>query len=135
MTANLIIFVITLDGNGTHRRPIQPGSWDDKGNWIETNISSETPDVQAQCNSAWTSDAISAWQLEHPYIAPDPVQIANQQRQTAFQADNNRQAMITALTSATPAQLQTYINNNVTDLPSARLMLYRLALVVATLAS
>lgn len=49
--------------------------------------------------------------------------------------DAQRIALVNALKGATNAQIDTYINANVTDLPSARLMLSRMAKVLALIVS
>lgn len=54
-------------------------------------------------------------------------------RDAAFTNDTERMILVERLRNATPAQIRTYMNNNVTDLASARLMLTRLALVLATI--
>jgi hypothetical protein len=74
------------------------------------------------------------WQLEGspvpaPYVAPPPTE--GELRNAAFDADVDRQNMVSAITNATPAQIKNYVNNNVTDLASARLMITRLTLLVA----
>lgn len=61
--------------------------------------------------------------------------IAAQTRKDAFKADANYQTMLAQLKQATPAQVATYITNNVTDLASARAMLVKLALVLALVAN
>ena len=66
------------------------------------------------------------------YVAAEAARQAEEQRTTAFKADAIRQDMITRLTSATPAQISTFVDNNVTDLAGARTMLKRILLVLAT---
>lgn len=56
-------------------------------------------------------------------------------RYAAFKADVNYQALLAQLKAATPAQVQSYITTNVTDLPSARAMLIKIALVLALVAN
>lgn len=86
----------------------------------------------------WLGDAGIKWDMlkakygisePAPYVAPPPT--AKKIRADAFKADIDRKALINAIKNATPAQIKTYINNNVTDLASARTMLYRLTLLVA----
>jgi hypothetical protein len=62
----------------------------------------------------------------------DPIKVA---RAANFLADPNRQALITQLQTATPAQITAFITNNVTDLASARAMLVKFALVLALVAN
>lgn len=56
-------------------------------------------------------------------------------RTQAFQADAGYQTLLAQLRAATPAQVTNYINTNVVDLPTARTMLAKLALIVALLAN
>lgn len=56
-------------------------------------------------------------------------------RDQAFKADIDLQDLLTRLTAATPAQLKNYVNNNVTDLASARVLLMKILLILSTLAS
>lgn len=63
------------------------------------------------------------------YVAP--ALTADQSRNAALDADTDRQNILQAIKGASPAQIKNYINNNVTDLASARTMLIRLALLVA----
>jgi len=67
-------------------------------------------------------------------LAQAPI-IAASQRKADFKADPNYQTMLTQLKAATPGQVSAYITNNVIDLPSARAMLIKLALIVAVLAN
>lgn len=61
--------------------------------------------------------------------------VAATQRKATFKSDANYQTMLAQLKQATPAQVQTYITNNVTDLASARAMLVKFALVLALVAN
>tara|TARA_B100000131_G_scaffold101532_1_gene98556 strand:- start:113 stop:412 length:300 start_codon:yes stop_codon:yes gene_type:complete len=45
----------------THRRMLNSGDIDDNDNFVDTNISSESADVQALCNIFWTTDIKNAW--------------------------------------------------------------------------
>ncbi len=69
------------------------------------------------------------------YVVPPPPDTSAADRRAAFKADANYQTMLAQLKAATPAQVQSYINSSVTDLPSARAMLIKLALVVALVAN
>ncbi len=72
---------------------------------------------------------LAAGNTPEPYV-PRPL-TEDEIRDEALLADPDRQAIMTAIRDATPAQIKTYINNNVTDLASARAMLRNLALLVA----
>lgn len=63
--------------------------------------------------------------------ALDAAALATQTRVASFQTDAGRAALIAQLQAATPAQIKTFITNQVTDLASARQMLIALALVIA----
>jgi hypothetical protein len=89
--------------------------------------------VRYQIGALWV-DAVGAAPTQadvDAFFAPS----ADDVRKTAFKADPNYQTMLAQLKSATPAQVSTYITNNVTDLASARAMLIKLALIVAVLAN
>lgn len=76
---------------------------------------------------------IDRWQVvkNTPPPPPTPEEQAAIDRINTFKADSTRQQLIDQLKTATPDQIKTYINNNVTDLASAKQMLIRLALAVA----
>lgn len=61
--------------------------------------------------------------------------LATAKRISDFKADANYQTLLTQLKAATPAQVSSYITNQVTDLPSARAMLIKMALVLALVAN
>lgn len=68
--------------------------------------------------------------------APDPfvedaTVAAAKARQATLDADAARADLLTRLRSATPAQLNAYVDAQVTDLASARTMLKRILLVLA----
>lgn len=77
----------------------------------------------------FTADELRAPINVNPLPTAPPT--ADDVRDEALLADTDRQAIITAIRNATPAQIKTYVNNNVTDLASARVMLRNLALLVA----
>ncbi len=64
-----------------------------------------------------------------PYVAPSPT--ADDIRVAAFLSDIDRQALVTAVQTATPAQIKTFVTNNVTDLASARVMLMKILLLIS----
>lgn len=80
------------------------------------------------------ADGFTADELRGPIITdppPTPPLTADELRDEALIADVDRQAIVAAIRNATPAQIKAYVNNNVTDLASARAMLRNLALLVA----
>lgn len=129
------IIGITEIRNGSEwRRVIVPGYWDPNGNFVATDLSGETQDIQTLATGLWTSAVIAAYKLASPYEPPPPPS-ASQIRYQAFQSDSNRQAILAAISTATPAQVATYVNNQVTDLASAKAMLVKVVLLLATVAS
>ncbi len=68
--------------------------------------------------------------VTQPYIRPAQ-EIIREQRKATFDADATRQELITQLSTATPAQINTYVNNNVTDLAGARALFKKILLVLA----
>jgi len=65
-----------------------------------------------------------------PYVE-DPEVAAQRGRRENFNADTMRQELLTQLRNATPDQINTYVNNQVTDLASARTLLKKILLVIA----
>jgi hypothetical protein len=50
----------SLDDGGQTQRILWPGSFGENG-WVATDISGETPDVQAVCATAWTPGAVDEY--------------------------------------------------------------------------
>ena len=44
-----------------HRKVLDSGVLDDSDNFVETDISSESAEVQAICNAVWTTSVKNAW--------------------------------------------------------------------------
>ena len=44
-----------------HRKVLDCGDLDDSDNFVETNISAESAEVQAICNAVWTTSVKNAW--------------------------------------------------------------------------
>lgn len=84
---------------------------------------------------------ISVWNIPAPVptyqeildalAAVDATASTKNARTTAFNNDPDRNALVAAVKNATPAQIKTYINNNVNSLATARDMLIKLTLLVA----
>lgn len=115
------------DNTQVSRRVIVPGSFV-SGTWAATDMSAEASDVQAAATALWTSQIVTAWQTAHPWVSP--VVTADQQRVIAILANPRRQALLAAALQTDDAGIISYINNNVTDLPSARTMLANIALIL-----
>ena len=70
--------------------------------------------------------------IDPPPRPPMPPEIqAMFDRATTFIVDPDRKALIDRIKDATPAQIKSYINANVTDLASAKVVLTQLALILA----
>lgn len=93
-----------------------PFGWDDKGNFYGYD---ELSQEQQQ--------GITAVLAGHN---PNALTVV-QQRTNTFKADPARVDMIDRLRNATPAQIDTYIDNNVTNLAQARTFLKALTKVLA----
>ena len=131
-TATGVVFVKTIADNGSaYRTSIVPGYMADASTFVPTDTSGLPAEVQSKCAEVWTADVVAAFKAANPYIAPNAAQL----RLQAFQSDSNRQAILAAISNATPAQVATYVNNQVTDLASAKAMLVKVVLLLATVAS
>lgn len=62
---------------------------------------------------------------------PNPAVVAGQQRQDAFRADAGRGDLLTRLLTATPAQIDTYVDNNVTTIAQARTLFKAILKLIA----
>lgn len=58
--------------------------------------------------------------------------VAAQATSVSIPADANYKDLVSKLKGATPAQIQTYVTNNVTDLPSAKVLLAKILLILGT---
>ena len=47
-----------------HRKVLDCGDLDDSDNFVETNISAESAEVQAICNAVWTTSVKNAWKAK-----------------------------------------------------------------------
>ena len=75
-----------------------------------------------------TIDSLSS--VSDPVVATEQASAA---RVAQFLADTDRQTLLANFLTATPAQIKTYVNNNVTDLASAKVLLQRILLLVAVI--
>jgi hypothetical protein len=62
---------------------------------------------------------------------PNPAVVAGQQRQDAFRADAGRGDLLTRLLTATPAQIDAYVDNNVTTIAQVRTILKAMLKLIA----
>ena len=60
--------VIKKDGveltRSFERYVLNPGTLDDSGNLVDTNVSGEPAEVSAICNAVWTADVKAAWKAK-----------------------------------------------------------------------
>lgn len=113
-----------------HTRCFQGGTWaqviDDRG---ETWWKAHGESVIVTTLGDPTLDGLTA---SEP-AAPPPT--AEQLRTQSYLADAERQELITELLSATPVQIDSYVDDRVTDLTSAKAMLVKIIKVLALVAS
>lgn len=67
----------------------------------------------------------------NPSPPRDPAEIAEEARRATLRADAVTIDMLTRLSTATPTQIITFVDNNVTDLAGARAMFKRILLVLS----
>jgi hypothetical protein len=75
-------------------------------------------------------DWVSQGNVADPYVV-DPSIAIRAARKATFDADATRADLIAKLTSSTPAQISTYVDNNVTNLAEARAMFKKILLVLS----
>lgn len=92
--------------------------------WDDAN--SRPRDINGAAGRQWVADGSPA---PTEYAAPAPTD--EETRTSALLADTDRQNLINAIKTATPAQIKAFINAQVTDLASAKVMLQKLTLLVA----
>lgn len=112
-----IAAVCPIDGVSIGRR-------DDKATWRidfkDTATTTERTSAQV---------ALAAFDV----AASDAEDQARKDRATTLEQQSRTDVLITRLRTATPAEIQNFVQTNVTDLASARAMMIRLAIAVAYL--
>lgn len=73
---------------------------------------------------------LTAGNTPQPYVEA-PTSVAARQRQATLDADATRADLLTRLRTATPAQINTYVDANVTNIADARTMFKRILLALA----
>lgn len=106
-----------VEDRAIFQNSILPPNWPDAGNWVQSDV--------AQIGWAYANGVFTP-----PAPAAPAAPSLDQQRIIAILSNPRRQAILTAALSTDDAGIITYINNNVTDLPSARTMIENLALVI-----
>ena len=73
---NVGIVINTVDDTGMiigiHRSLYYPGSWDNSGKWVDTDLSNLDAVTQSILKQAWTTELVNAYKLAFPYIPPKP---------------------------------------------------------------
>ena len=108
-------------------------------NEVFTDFSQYQPLVDA-----WQAAEVTPPQPPQPLVHPDPPIIEPLPRppippeiqaiidnNKIYLADTDRKDMVNRMKGATPAQIKNYINTNVTDLASAKVVLMKLALILS----
>lgn len=118
------------DANGlVDRHIIPPGTYDATGAWTNTVVTGQPAEVQIAAAITWNAQTIAVYQAAHPYVAP-PAATAEQTRVLAILANPRRQALLTAALATDDQGIINYINAQVTDLASAKVMLTNIALIL-----
>lgn len=124
------IVTITKDDNdvsiGNHRKTIELGYWSDANTFVMTDMSGEDQATQAFATNAWTADVITAFKAKFPFRPLN----AEQVRLAAYKADSTRQNLIALINASTPAQINTWLTNNVTTLVQARAVLAQIIILL-----
>jgi len=73
---------------------------------------------------------LAAGGVPNPYVE-NPAVVTARQRQATLNADATRADLLTRLRTATPAQINSYVDANVTNIADARTMFKRILLALA----
>lgn len=90
------------------------------GNWV-LPVNPEWEDYQT-----W----LKAGNVPEPFV-PDPDSAAFTLKQKAIVDDADRKDLLDRLQSATPAQIKTYVANNVNNLADAKVLLAKILLILS----
>lgn len=60
------------DGGVVHRYVLQPGHYDERGTWIDVDLSGEPQEAIDLATETWTPAVLSAWIQAHPWVPPPP---------------------------------------------------------------
>lgn len=101
---------------------VSAGDWSDKATW---RIEFAQTATQAQ------RDAAAVVVAGFDVLAAEASLAEDATRVIGIRADAERAELLNRLKTATPAQIRTYVNNNVTDLASAKLMMARILVLIA----
>ena len=126
----ITIKVRAQEGAPPHTQTISPGYFTGPSTFADTDISAKPQEVKDACAAAWTADVVTAFKAAFPYVAPLP-SAPEQTRVAAINGNSRRKALVTAIQGSDDAALITFLQNKITDLPTARTVLIDLALLVA----
>jgi hypothetical protein len=115
------IYVETLDEQTglKHRRPIEPGRFGGEGDWEPTDLARESAELRKAALQYWTAEVVGAFKARFPWVPPaEPT--ADEIRAETFKADPTRVDLLARPRTATPAQIDAYVEANVTNLAQAR---------------
>jgi hypothetical protein len=88
--------------------------------------------VEVTCTPEEEAEILARWAAaDAARTASDAADAERAARKVALDAESVSDQFIDQLRGATPAQIKTFVQNNVTDLASARALLGRLAVAVA----
>lgn len=75
---------------------------------------------------------LASGETPDPYVEP-PEETARRQRKAAFDADATRADLLSRLALASPAQISSYVDANMTNLAEARALVKKMLLVMAAI--
>lgn len=76
----------TVMAPGPHRVQIGPGSWDETGAWVPTDMSGQDATIQAFAASLWSSGVVAAFKAAFPWVDPAP-ELARREAEEKAAAD------------------------------------------------
>ena len=59
-------------GGVVHRYVLQPGHYDERGAWVDVDLSDEPQEAIDLATETWTPAVLSAWIEAHPWVPPAP---------------------------------------------------------------
>lgn len=115
--ANTYVFIVA-DNSSAQRSPDMA--------FIPWNPTLNQPaDIDGVAGRTWREDGSPT---PDPYVVPPPT--ADEIRHQQYDADTDRQDIVSRIKDATPQQVKNWINANATDFATMKTMLVRLTLLV-----